>query len=295
MTKKRTNPGIIKSVKYSFIWIILFALVVLFNRSFDRANDFDKEKSFVRIIDVGQGDSALIYSKGYSALIDTGVEDSASSVIDCLKECEIEKLDVLMITHLDTDHIGGIDSITDRVDVDYLLLPELSVESEGLTLAELAVNKTVSKGGEVLTAKQGQSFKIGEFEITVLAQLSQMAQENNRSVVAMAKKGSLKFLFTGDIEVKAERALLKEGLNLECDVLKVAHHGSSTSTKTEFLKAVNPSYAVISVGNGNRYGHPHSEVLSALEGNCKYIYRTDIDGDITFFAEDNKIKVETEK
>ena len=295
MTKGRMNSKIYKGIIYSAVCLIIFFGVVTFNRFFNGDSDFDTDKSFVCMIDVSQGDSTLIYSKGYAALIDTGTQDNSNEVTECLKRCEIKRLDALLITHLDTDHIGGIDNVTDSVAVDYLILPELSVESDGITLAELAVNKVVSSGGEAVTAKQGMNFDLGDFTVTVLEQFSKMDSENNRSVITSAKIGDKSFLFTGDIEAKAERALLSESLNLKSDVLKVAHHGSSSSTISEFLEAVSPKYAVISAGINNRYGHPHSEVLSRLEKNCKEIYRTDLDGDVTFYVEDNKIKVKTEK
>ena len=294
MAKRKIDNRILRGIICSAVCLAVFLGVVAFNRLLGDKT-LDTDKSFVCMIDVAQGDSTLIYSKGYAALIDTGTEDNSGEVIDCLKSCGIEKLDALLITHLDSDHLGGIDDVTDSVDVDYLILPELSVESEGITLAELAINKVVSAGGETVTAKQGMNFSLGDFTITVLAQFSKLDSENNRSVITSAKIGDKRFLFTGDIEAKAERALIAENLDLKSDVLKVAHHGSSSSTISEFLDAVSPSYATISAGVNNRYGHPHSEVLSRLEKSCKEIYRTDLDGDITFYIDDNKIKVKTEK
>ena len=102
-------------------------------------------------------------------------------------------------------------------------------------------------------------------------------------------------MFVGDMESGAEKKLLKENLNLKCDVLKVGHHGSSTSSKVDFLKAVRPKIAAISVGRDNTYGHPHSEVLSNLEYIGASIYRTDVDGDISFFIENDRIVPKTEK
>ena len=139
------------------------------------------------------------------------------------------------------------------------------------------------------------NFRLGEFEITVLGVFDDRKNENNRSIIAVAEIDGIKFLFTGDAEEKEEKYLLGEQLNLDCDVLKVPHHGSSTSSSKEFLNAVTPEYAVISVGENNVYGHPHKETLQALtEANAK-VYRTDQSGDITFNVNDGKITVETEK
>jgi len=258
-------------------------------------NGFDESQDFVKIIDVGQGDSILIYSNGYSALIDTGLEEAGLDVCLELEKCGIEKLDVLLLTHLDSDHTGSIASIISNFGVSNLILPELSVESEGITRAELAINAITQSKGNVFTAVSGMNFRIGEFEFTILASFPNMPDENNRSVITVAKIGDIKFLFTGDAEETVETKLLEENINLKCDVLKAGHHGSRTSSSEEFLRAVNPRYALISCGEENMYGHPHDEVLARLEEISAKVYRTDRDGDVTMYVDDGKIKVETEK
>lgn len=263
-----------------------------FNNS---VNGFDETQDFVKIIDVGQGDSILIYSNGYSALIDTGLEEAALDVCLELERCGIKKLDVLLLTHLDSDHTGSIASIVANFGVSNLILPELSVESDGITRAELAINSITQNKGNIFTAVSGMNFEIGEFEFTVLASYPNMPDENNRSVISVAEIDGKKFLFTGDAEIKTEKALLSEGLNLKCDVLKVGHHGSSTSSSKSFLNKVKPKYAAISVGEDNMYGHPHRETLAAFENIDAKVYRTDISGDITFLVENGRIKVRTEK
>lgn len=280
--------------------ICIVAVIVAFftnSKSLTRlgiASDFDTEQSFIRVIDVGQAESVLIYSNGYSALLDVGTENASGAVSACLDECGIRKLDVLIISHLHDDHIGGVKAITENYGAQSLILPELSVESECLGLAEAAVYSVTKSGGETYTAKPGISFKIGEFEITVLAAYSDSSNENNRSVVVSAVLGEKSFLFTGDAEAKVERKLINEGLRLKSDILCVGHHGSATSTCAEFLSSVKPEYAAISVGDGNMYGHPHNDVLSLLEGSGAEIFRTDINGDITFNFKNGKIFVSTE-
>lgn len=258
-------------------------------------NSFDTSQDFVRIIDVGQAESILIYSNGYSALFDVGTSESAADICSVLSSCGIEKIDVLTVSHLHDDHIGGIERVMEIFEVDNLVLPEISIESDGLGSAQYAINKVTSDGGEVYSAKQGMNFKIGEFEITVLACYPEMSDENNRSIIAVAEIDGKKFLFTGDAETKVESALLKEGLNLKCDVLSVGHHGSSTSSSEAFLNKVRPRYAAISAGADNMYGHPHAEVLSSLERIGANIYRTDISGDITFYVKNGVINPQTEK
>ena len=122
-----------------------------------------------------------------------------------------------------------------------------------------------------------------------------MSDENDRSVIVMAKVQGLEFLFTGDAGSKAEEQLLDEHIDISCDVLKVGHHGSSTATSDEFLAKAAPEYAAISVGEDNIYSHPSEEVVSALEYRGAEIFRTDTDGDITFLIENGEIVTETEK
>ncbi len=299
--KNNTKSKNLKVILLGLICLVVFAFLFINNAEIFKNNVLSDDSQltdsddFVKIIDVGQGDSILIYSNGYSALIDTGVSDAANDICAALGSLKIQKLDVLLLTHLDNDHIGGVERILDVYKPQNLILPEISIESEGLSSAYLAIDEVTTSGGEVFTATQGMNFKIGDFNITVLAQLTEMNTENNRSIITMAEIDGKKFLLTGDIEAKGERALLKEGLDLKCDVLKVAHHGSNSSTTDEFLKAVKPRYAAISVGADNRYGHPHNEVLSSLEYYNAKIYRTDLDGEITFYVNDGKITVKTLK
>ena len=111
----------------------------------------------------------------------------------------------------------------------------------------------------------------------------------------MVEIDEVKFLFTGDAETKAEKYILEQNLKLDCDVLKVSHHGSNTSSSKEFLDATTPEYAVISVGEGNMYNHPHNVTLEKLKQANAKIYRTDKQGDITFNVDDREIKIITEK
>lgn len=294
------NNRIIKAVITVILCISVFAVSFVLSgidlsTSALFGNSFDKNSDFVRIIDVGQGDSILIYSNGYSALIDTGLSDAASDVCTALESCGIKSLDVLLITHLDSDHIGAAAGVTEIYGVKNLIMPEISSESEGISTAQLVINRVVEADGNIYTAVQGMNFEIGEFELTVLASFPKMADENNRSVITAAEIDGLKFLLAGDMEAKAEKALLSEKLDLKCDVLKVGHHGSSTSSNMDLLKSVMPRYAAISVGQNNDFGHPHNEVISDLQYIGAEIYRTDTDGDITFYIENKRIVPKTEK
>ncbi len=265
--------------------------------SFSSSSDktlIDKDADFVRMLDVGQGDCALIYSNGRTALIDTGTVNSSNDICMELNGLGIKSIDLLMLSHLHSDHTGGVERIVDTFSVKNLILPELSTFSEGMSAAQYAINAVTRSKGGVFTAVQGMNFNVGEFEVTVLAAYDD-DEENNRSVFAMAELDGRKFLFTGDAETKVEKLLLKEKLNIKCDVLKVGHHGSTTSSSNGFLDAAAPSYAAISVGADNSYGHPHKEIISAFKTRNVNVLRTDEKGSITFYVKNGKIEVQTEK
>ncbi|MGN0451145.1 MAG: ComEC/Rec2 family competence protein [Acutalibacteraceae bacterium] len=262
---------------------------------FNPAAAFDTSTDFVKITDVGQADSILIYSNGCSAVIDVGTEDSVPDILEDLDSAQIKDIDALIVSHLHTDHAGGLPKLAKRREIDNLIIPELDNSAEAAQLVKTAKRTVTANGGNVYTAVQGMNFEIGEFTVTVLAYYGDMQDENNKSVIVMAEIDGIKFLFTGDAEAKTEKALLDEGLNIDCDVLKVGHHGSSSSCSQSFLKAATPEYAAISVGANNIYSHPNDSVISALENCGAQILRTDTDGDITFYVENGEIRTETEK
>ena len=262
---------------------------------FNPAAAFDTSVDFVKITDVGEADSILIYSDGCSAVIDVGTENSVPNILDDLDSARIKEIDALIVTHLHTDHAGGLPELAKRREIDNLIIPELESSAEAAQLVKTAKRTVTAKGGNVYTAVQGMNFEIGEFTVTVLAYYDDMRDENNKSVIVMAEIDGIKFLFTGDAEAKTEKALIDDGLNIDCDVLKVGHHGSSSSSSQSFLKAATPKYAAISVGENNIYSHPTESVISALENCGAQILRTDTDGDITFYVENGEIRTVTEK
>ena len=157
------NNRIVKAVITVILCISVFAVSFVLSgidlsTSALFGNSFDKNSDFVRIIDVGQGDSILIYSNGYSALIDTGLSDAASDVCTALESCGIKTLDVLLITHLDSDHIGAAAGVTEIYGVKNLIMPEISSESEGIGTAQLVINRVVEADGNIYTAVQGMNF-----------------------------------------------------------------------------------------------------------------------------------------
>lgn len=259
------------------------------------APDFDKTQDFVKIMDVGQADAALIYSNGCSAVIDAGLTSSADDISADLKGADIKDIDALLITHLHMDHAGALAKIAMSFPIDNLIIPNRDSSAEAMPTVNEAEKRVVAEKGKVFTATEGMNFNIGEFEVTLLAYFPDATKENDRSVIAMAKIGDKKFLFTGDAEKAAEADVLAEKLNIDCDVLKVGHHGSNSSSTAAFLKAASPKYAAISVGKDNMYSHPSNKTIVALKNCGAEVYRTDKNGDISFYVENGNIRVETEK
>ena len=274
-----------------FILCLLFFENSLFSLNTSSADGDD----FVKFIDVGQGDSILIHSNGYSALIDTGPVESSIQLSRSLKESHVETVDVLMLSHLHLDHSGGLEQIFEDFNVENIILPELSSFSEGIYSAELAINEVTRSKGQIYKATTGMNFKLGDFNITVVDLYPNFTNENNQSVIIKAEIDGRIFLFTGDAEKETENKLVAKNKNIDCDVLKVAHHGSNTSTTKDFLEKCSPDFGVISVGKDNIYNHPHRSTLEQLKKADVKIYRTDKQGDITFYIEKGKFRIEAEK
>ena len=253
------------------------------------------DDAYVEMLDVGQGDSILLYSGGSAALIDTGVKSYSDSIIKTAKLKGIDTLDVLLITHNHSDHMGGIVPLTEELKVNTLVIPDLNKTDERTDKMQTAIQNVKKQGGKVMTAKKGGSLEVGEFNITVLGAYYDQKDENDRSIVTMAQIGKWKFLFTGDAQEPIEKLLMKDNISLNCDVLKVGHHGSMYGTSEEFLEACSPSFAMISCGKGNRYSHPHDVVLLRLKEAGAQYFRTDTNGNIIFKITEKEVIASTEK
>ena len=251
-------------------------------------------EDYVRFLDVGQGDSILISSNGFNALVDFGNKsDFGTELLDTLHSYNIERLDCIILSHYDNDHVGGGSKIIQVIDTKFALLPELYDRSDNnFSNFQYALENSHT---EIHIAKVGTVVNIGDFEITVLAYNKNAENSNDSSVVLMAEIDGCKFLLTGDIGAEVEKQMLADKINVACDVYKASHHGSRNSNTIEFITAAAPKYGVISAGLSNSYGHPHSEVLDNLGAVGAKIYRTDQMGDITFTVENGSLTVETEQ
>lgn len=254
----------------------------------------DESTDFVRFIDVGQGDSILISSNGYNAMIDTGDnKDDGLALMHSLRGYGITRLDCLILTHFDADHIGGADTVLEQMDVSNIILPKRDGEdSRALSEVDSAIEQSEAA---VYDAAVGTVINIGDFELTLVAHYEDEADTNERSIVIMAELDGLKFLFTGDADSSIEERMLEDGLMLDCDVFKAGHHGSRYSNSIRFIRSITPVYAVVSCGDLNSYGHPHTEVLTNFNSVNARVFRTDTDGDVTFYVENGLLVPKTEK
>lgn len=242
----------------------------------------------VSFLDVGQGDCVLIASEGQYCLIDAGTPDSADALVSMLHAAGVRRLELLVMSHPHSDHIGGMDEVLENFEVGTLLLPDLSAsDTESGNLGRV-LQAAEEAGTGTLWAEDGQTFSIGAGQLQILLAGVRPADPddlNNSSLCMMYTMGRFSFLTTGDAEKEAERALAQVGgFSLQATLFKAGHHGSSTSNTDELLALASPELAVISCGLNNDYGHPHAEVLDRFGQYGVDVYRTDLQGTVTVCA-----------
>ena len=250
----------------------------------------------VHFIDVGQGDCELIKTKSKSVLIDCGEKEYYTDVIKYIRSQNIEYIDYVIVTHPHSDHAGGMSFILDEFDIGTVIMPEIqeSVIPTTSTYIRL-LNSIENKDINVDYARAGKEYTLDDVKMTLLSPVQDYDDLNNYSVAVKLVHGENSFLFTGDIEKEAESDIMEKGYDVSADVLKVAHHGSSTSSQKSFINAVSPQYAVIEVGSPNSYNHPHKETVQRLENKEIVIYRTDLYGNIVFVSDGSALEIITEK
>lgn len=248
----------------------------------------------VSYIDVGQADSILIQiPNGKNVLIDAGNNGDATTIVNYLKNLNISRLDYVIATHSHEDHIGSMDTVIKTFDIGQIVMPK---ESSNTQTFRDVLTAIAGKGLKPIEAKAGVKLDLGsEVYAELLAPNSSGYEDiNDYSAVLRLVYGKNSFLFTGDAETKSESEMLHLGSSkLKVDVLKVGHHGSKTSSTSDFLKLVAPKYAIISVGKGNTYGHPTAEALDRLGSVGATIYRTDESGTIVCESDGETITFKT--
>lgn len=245
----------------------------------------------VDVLDVGQGDAILIRGGGKSVLIDAGDRDA--STVEQLTALDVHRLDLVVATHPHADHIGRMPDVLAAFEVGLYLDSGLPHDTQTYRDTMAAVEQ---RHIPYRTASAGTHLNLGDEAVfTVLfpsgtALTGTRSDLNSNSVVLRLDHGQNSFLFTGDAEEPTERELMRGGLE-PVDVLKVAHHGSEHSSTPSFLDAVHPRYALVSVGSGNRYGHPDAACLQRLADAHAMVYRTDLSGDLRVLSDGVDLEV----
>ena len=267
----------------SLIKIFLLFLLVIY------VNGCTKEKLFsVHIIDVGQGDSIFIQTlENKRILIDAGDEEAEHTVYSYLKRKGVKKIDVLIATHPDTDHIGSMDYIIDKFKISHFYMPEAKTDSEAFyNLLDSCKDKNLKI--EYLT--KGDVLKIDSSTSIEILSPSTITDKNNlNSIVSLLNYKGYEFLFTGDAEKENESEILSSCNLPDIEFLKAGHHGSSSSSTDEFIAKLKPEAVAISCGYNNDYGHPHRSVLDTFRENGSVVYRTDKNGTLVFYCDENGI------
>jgi competence protein ComEC len=252
----------------------------------------------VDFLDVGQGDSAFIQTpEDQHILIDGGPDISALGKLSSLMPFWDKSIDLVILTHPESDHMQGLLDILKTYKADYILWSGVKKNAAEYDAWINILEKQKKMGAKIIIADAGQEIKAGNVLIYTLYPLESLEGKdmkntsNDTCVVSKLIFGSNSFLFTGDISSAAEKEMVNSGENISSDVLKVAHHGSKYSTSDLFLENAKPKIAVISVGAKNTYGHPTPEVLQRLEKFGIKVERTDVNGDVDFVSDGNKIKL----
>lgn len=254
--------------------------------STNKTNHDESADLEVHFIDIGQGDATLIKADGHYMLIDAGDNSQGSNVQMYLENQGVDKLDYLILTHTDADHIGGADVIVTKFDIDNIFIGDYKKNNK--TYEEL-MNAIEYRYMTYSTPEVGSVYELGNAEFTILAPNDVYKDANNTSIALILKNGENTFMFTGDCETEAEEDIIANGINLDVDVYHAGHHGSSTSSSKAFLDAMTPEYTVISCAEDNKYGHPHAETLNNLRAMGVKVFRTDEQGSVVAYSDGTKI------
>ena len=243
----------------------------------------------IYFFDVGQADSILIKEKDYTMLIDGGNQSDGENLVKYLQEeLNINDIDILVGTHPHEDHIGGLPDIISSLSIGKIYLPNATTTTK---IFEKLLDTIAEKNYKITVPKVDEEINLNNMNFKVLYTGTDESDLNNTSIVLKLEYGKTSYLLTGDATDKTEEKILDK--DIEADVLKVGHHGSSYSSTEAFLNKVNPQYAIIQVGKDNKYNHPTKTTLDKLKEKNIKIYRTDEDSTIKLTSDGTNIKFET--
>ncbi len=246
----------------------------------------------VSFIDVGQADCELITCNGINILVDGGEASSADAVLEYLRANSIDKIDCYILTHPHSDHIGAAAEIIESVECDKVFTTYFSEFNVPTSyLYENLIDTVYEFANEAVAVEAGESYSFGDLEIDILAPIIESDDYNEMSIVFTATYKDTSVLFTGDTTVPVEKQMIENGLLRDVDLIKIAHHGSSTSNSAEFIEAVNPEIAVISCGKNNSYGHPHRETINLLNDLEITYFRTDYSGTVVYYGDGKNMSI----
>lgn len=246
----------------------------------------------VSYIDVGQGDSAFaVLPNGKTLLIDAGEAEKGKKVIEYIKEQGADRIDYLIATHPHSDHIGAMSEVIDSFDIGRIYAPRAESTS---SVYEKMLKSIKAKGYKITSAKSGTVMidEDGIYGVFVAPTKSSYDNLNNYSAVLKLTYGKRRFIFMGDAEKESESSI---SADVSADVIKLGHHGSSTSSSREFMEKVSPEIAIISCGKDNKYSHPHRETVQTLNELYIKYYRTDQNGTIKVITDGQSLDIATEK
>lgn len=275
-----------------FLRLVLLFSIVLFAVAAAASNETGK--LIVSFFDVGQGDATFIETPtGVQVLIDGGRDGGVLRALSREMGFFDRHIDIIVATHLDEDHVGGLKDVLRRYDVSLIVMTD---NIHDTPTSEVFLTAVEEEGAEVIVVTERKAIDLsGDVVLTFLFPDRSVhdLESNTSSIITHLTYGTSDFLFMADAPKSIERYLLAQyGNQLQSEVLKVGHHGSKTSTDEIFISAVNPEYAVISAGKDNRYGHPHTEVIETLEDFDIGIKNTAEDGSITFLSDGDNVFLE---
>ena len=291
MNKKKVISQIL--VFLIFFIIIIIAILIQNNNihtetnSFEYANlNINQEELNIFYLDVGQGDSTFITINGYNMLIDSGNDQDGYYIVKFLKAQNIDKIDYFILTHCDEDHIGGAYKILDEIQIGTLYMPNKENDTQTYERLLNAIERNNVNVDKNLKASKETQYAIGNANWKVLS-VDAKNNLNDSSIVIELDYENTKYLFMGDATTRVEEMVEWN----EVDVLKVAHHGSNSSTSQLFLEKIKPKYAIISVGRDNSHNLPDIDIIERLKNNNIKIYRTDENNTIWLTSDGTEIYI----